>query len=94
MSFDEVKIYYDKGQLPISRLLNLCFAKLPLTVVFKEQVKPEKYRLFQTADFASTIRLYEMKMKRKMLSKSENTFVDSLHFKKVYLSVLNKKDVL
>ncbi len=91
--FSQIKIYYDKGQLPISRILNLCVAKFPLPFLFKEQVKPEKYRLFQVADFVTTIRLYEFKMKRKTLSKSERVFVDSRHFKKIYLSALKKKEI-
>lgn len=82
-SFDEIKVYYDKGQYWVSRLLNLCFARLPFTFTFKEQVKPENYRLFQVADFASTIRLYETKMEFKELSKSERAFVDIRYFKKV-----------
>lgn len=92
--FSEIKVYYDKGQYWISRLLNLSFARLPFNFVFKEQVTPEKYRLFQVADFASTVRLFETKMKRKNLSKSEKAFMDERYFRKIFVKVLNKKSLL
>ena len=92
--FSEIKVYYGKGQYWISRLLNLCFAKLPFNFIFKEQVTPEKYRLFQVADFASTVRLFETKMKSKNLSRSEKAFMDERYFRKIFVKVLNKKNLL
>ena len=43
---------------------------------FKQRVHPENYRLFQVADFISTVKLLEIKMSTCGLSGSEKIFID------------------
>ena len=43
---------------------------------FKKEVQPGSYRLFQVADFVSTIRLLELKLNNSELSNSENKFIE------------------
>lgn len=85
-------IYYDKGQNPITRLLNICFTHSYLNYTFKEDVKAESYRLFQVADFFSTVKLYETKVIANNLTNSEINFADKRHFKRIYLKVFYKKE--
>ena len=60
----------------------------------KKEVVPGSYRLFQVADFVSTVKLMEIKMINNELSHSEQKFVDSKHLKKNYIKVINKKKIL
>ena len=89
--FDETVIYYDKGQHNLSSVLNLAFADAPFSNAFHDAVKPELYRLFQVADFVSTIRLLEEKWADKTISEFEASFIDKWHCKNVYLKMLNRK---
>ncbi len=90
--FNEIVIYYDGGQRIISNTLNLAFGDTGFPIKFKEAVKPENYRLFQVADFVSTIYLIYSKFnKYKKLSKSELTIMDQRHFKNLYLRTVKKK---
>lgn len=89
--FDETVIYYDKGQHNLSSVLNLAFADAPFPSIFHDDVKPEHYRLFQVADFVSTVRLLEEKWADKTINEFEMAFIDEWHFKNVYLKMLNRK---
>lgn len=61
--FDSLKVYYDCGQAPISKLLHDTFAaKLGTKVEFAQAVRPENYKLFQLADLICTIKLAESKL--------------------------------
>ena len=92
--FDEIVVYYDKGQQIVSNTLNLAFGDSGYPVLFKEKVKAEKYRLFQVADFISTIYLISAKYNLyKKLSKSESAMMDARHFKNVYLRTIRKKEL-
>lgn len=92
-SFDKIIIYYDNGQNMITRVLNGAFAISGLSYEFKKEVLPESYRLFQVADFISTIRLLEIKLSKNELSNSELMFVDKYHLKKNYIKGINKKKI-
>lgn len=92
-SFDEAVIYYDKGQHKLSSVLNLAFSEAPFQSVFHTNVRAESYRLFQVADFVSTIRLLEMKTEDGSVNRFEAKFIDKKHFKKVYLRTLIKKSM-
>lgn len=89
-AFSNIVIYYDRGQNPISRMLKSCFSDSGLSFSFREQVRSSKYRLFQVADFVSSVRLLELKMNAKQLSPFEEKFIDSRHLKRIYLKTLNK----
>ena len=62
-SVDSVKVYYDCGQAPVTKLLqDTFFAKLGSRIEFAQGVKPEKYKLFQLADLICTIKLTQLKV--------------------------------
>lgn len=74
--FEVVKVYYDCGQTPVTRLLHDTFAaRLGERVVFAESVRPENYTLFQLADLICSIKLMECKLTSgDSLSPGENRF--------------------
>ena len=90
-SFNEIVIYYDNGQNLITKILNGAFAISGLNYEFKKEVVPGSYRLFQVADFVSTVKLLEIKLSKNELSNSELKFVDVYHLKKNYIKGVNKK---
>lgn len=92
-SFGSIIVYCDKGQNPITRMLNQVFAISGLNYSFKERVKPSNYRLFQAADFVSMIKLVEAKMLSEELSDSEKSFFKPRTIKKNYLKAIAKKEL-
>lgn len=91
LAFDSVKVYYDNGQIELSRILSTVFNTMLDNVIFK-RVLPKDYRLFQAADLACTLKLTELKMMNHSLSKSEtNFFQDERTIKKNYIKVLRAK---
>ena len=60
LTYDIVKIYYDNGQVELSRILASVFNVL-LPSVETKKVIPSDYRLFQVADFICTMKLTELK---------------------------------
>ncbi len=94
LSFDEIVVYYDGGQQIVSNALAFAFGGVGYNVSFKERVVPANYRLFQVADFISTIVLISTKLnKYKKLSKIESTFVDERHLKNLFLRTIKKKEI-
>ena len=89
----KIIVYYDNGQHHITRILNNSLAITGLNYDFKKEVHPFDYRLFQVADFITTVRLLELKANFKELSKSELKFIDSRHLKKNYIKMINKKEI-
>lgn len=92
LSFDDVKIYYDNGQVEVSKILSSVFNALLPNVVFKK-VMPKQYRLFQVSDLLCTMKLVELKLNAKTISKSELTFFGNIRdLKKNYLKPLSRKE--
>lgn len=92
-SYDTVKIYYDNGQVEVTRILSSVFNALLENVEFRK-VYPTDYRLFQVADLICTLKLTELKMQEHQLSKSEVYFFnDERTLKKNYLKPLSKKEI-
>ena len=92
-SFDSVKVYYDNGQVEVTRILSSVFNALLENVEFR-RVLPADYRLFQVADLICTLKLAELKLKNHLLSKSELYFFgDERTLKKNYLKPLAKKEL-
>ena len=90
---DVVKLYYDNGQVELTKILVSVFSVLLDNVEYKKVI-PSDYRLFQVADLACTIKLTELKFKNKTTSKSELIFFkDERTFKKNYLKVFNAKSI-
>lgn len=92
-AFDLINVYYDKGQQVVYKALAQAFGISGYPAEFKKEVKQEKYRLAQVADYITSIRLTELKMNAGTLSKSEERFFENKKvFKRVYLRSLNKKN--
>ena len=72
---DVVKVYYDCGQSPVTRILHRSFTALGGKVVFATDVQPRRYKLFQLADLICTLSLVATKIKaRETLTDSEYSF--------------------
>lgn len=91
--YDIVKVYYDNGQTEVTKILVSVFTTLLSNVVFIKVI-PSEYRLFQVADLICTLKLTELKLDKKTLSKSEQYFFqDERTFRKNYLKPLVKKEM-
>ncbi len=92
LSYDKVKVYYDNGQIEVTRLLSSVLHALLPEVEFRK-VFPSDYRLFQVADLLCTLELTRMKMDNKMLSRHELNFwgKESI-FRKNYLKEISRKE--
>ena len=92
LAFDDVKIYYDNGQVEVSRLLSSVFNALLPNPIFRK-VMPTDYKLFQVADFICTMELVSLKLENSLFSKSEmNFFGNKRDLKQNYLKALKKKE--
>lgn len=68
LAFDDVKIYYDNGQVEVSKILPSVFNALLPNPVFRK-VMPSEYKLFQAADLLCTLELVRLKLENNMFSK-------------------------
>ncbi len=92
LKFDDVKIYYDNGQVEVSKILSSVFNALLPNPIFKK-VMPSEYKLFQAADFFCTMMLVQLKLKKSLFSKSEMNFFGNIRdLKRNYLKPLLKKE--
>ena len=92
LTFDDVKIYYDNGQVEVSKLLSSVFNALLPNPIFRK-VMPSDYKLFQAADFICSMELVRLKLESNQFSKSEMTFFGSQRYlKQNYLNILKKKE--
>lgn len=92
LGFDNVKIYYDNGQVEVSKILSSVFNALLPNPVFKK-VMPKDYKLFQVADLLCTMKLAELKQENGLFSNSEKAFFGNMRdLKKNYLKHLKKKE--
>ena len=88
-SFDKMIVYYDKGQVELTRLLVSVFTIMFHSVEFRK-VEPSAYRLFQVADLCCTMELIRAKYKNDALNKSEIIFFgNKKNLKKNYLNHLD-----
>ena len=93
LEFDCIKVYYDNGQIEVTRILSSVFNSLLDHVQFR-RVIPSDYRLFQVADLICTMTLTELKMYNHMLSRSELAFFqDERTLKKNYLKPIKTKEL-
>ena len=92
LSFHDVKIYYDNGQVEVSKMLSSVFNALLPNPIFRK-VMPAEYKLFQAADLLCTLELVKLKLEHNMFSKSEKSFFGNIRdLKKNYLKPLSKKE--
>ena len=91
-SFDNVKIYYDNGQIEVSKILSSVFNAMLSNPVFRK-VMPRDYKLFQAADLICTMELTKLKLENGLFSKSEKVFFGSIRdLRKNYLKPISKKE--
>ena len=91
IGFDVVKVYYDNGQVEVTKLLSSVFVSLLENVEFK-RVFPSGYRLFQVADLACSLKLLDIKYERHELARAEMLFFeDERTLKKKYLKPFSDK---
>ena len=89
--FDRVIIYYDNGQVELTKILISAFRILYSHVEFRK-VKPADYKLFQIADLICTIELLSEKAEMNAFTNSELEFFRNVRdFKKDYLKHIRKK---
>lgn len=92
LSFGDVKIYYDNGQVEVSKILSSVFNALLPKVEFRKVV-PSQYKLFQVADLLCTLYLVHLKLEASNISRSELSFFGNIRdLKKNYLKPLAKKE--
>ncbi len=89
--FDKVIIYYDNGQVELTKIITSVFNAFYSNIEFRK-VKPSEYKLFQVADLLCTMELLKLKTDANSFSKSEKEFFHSPRdFKKNYLKYVWKK---
>ena len=90
-AFDCVKIYYDNGQIELTKILSSVFNAVLPNIVLKK-VYPTDYKLFQVADMICTFKLISLKLEQGGLSKSESLFFGNIRdLKKNYLKHIMDK---
>lgn len=93
LEYDVVKVYYDNGQVELSKALSYVLNALLPNVEFRKVV-PSEYRLFQVADAICTFELLNLKRENKILTKSEIKFFDGEQsLKKDYIRHIQKKRI-
>ena len=89
LSYEKTKIYYDNGQIEISKILASVFTVL-LPEVEIRRVVPSDYRLFQAADMFCSMELIRLKAAESAISASEMEFFGNIRdLKKNYLKPLD-----
>jgi len=92
-SFDEIIVYYDNGQLELTRILTSTLTIMLNNVSFRK-VQPSDYRLFQLADMFCALELVAIKFENKNASRTETDFFHSSRdFSRNYLKEIRQKRV-
>jgi len=92
--YDEINIYYDNGQIELTRLLTSTLSVLLPNVTF-HRVKPSDNKLSQLIDMYCSLELVATKFDFKMSSHSELEFFHNARtFKKDYLKKIRSKRLL
>lgn len=94
LAYDIIKVYYDNGQVELTRILSSVLSVLLPQVEFRK-VLPSEYRLFQVADLICTLELIRLKMDSKTISRHELAFWGKeSDFRKNYLKRVYQKEYL
>jgi len=91
--YNSLKIYYDKGQKQLAKILKASFETFFNNVEENFNASPECYKLFQAADMISTLRMVSLKYQNGKTSKTEKEFFGEEKFfrKNILNKVKNKK---
>ena len=91
--FEEIVVYYDNGQIELTKILTSVFNTMFSNVDFRK-VQPKDYILFQAADLICTLELVAQKFENKTQSHSEQEFfMNGRDFRKNYLKPILKKKI-
>ncbi len=92
--FDKVIIYYDNGQIQLTKILIAIFGSLLGDNSEFRVITPNNYKLFQAADLICTLSLIKNKLiRKKNLTNSERIFFGSVSkLKKNYLKCFEKME--
>ena len=92
-TFDKIVVYYDNGQIELTRILVSVFNAVLNKVEFRK-ILPVDYKLAQVADLICTLEYLSIKVNEKSLSKSELAFFGSAReLEKNYLRHIRKKRI-
>jgi hypothetical protein len=90
-TYDEIIVYYDNGQIDLTRILTSTLTALLSKVEFR-LVKPADYKLFQLADMLCALELVAVKFDKNTASRSEiDFFCSAREFRRNYLRKMRKK---
>ena len=90
-AFDKIIIYYDNGQVELTKIITSVFNAFFSNVEYRK-VRPVDYKLFQVADLLCSMELLALKAEKGSFTKSETEFFGSVRdFKKNYLKSLLRK---
>ena len=90
-SFDKIIVYYDNGQVELTKILISIFYSLFSNVEFRK-VRPKDYKLFQVADLVCAMELLAKKAENNSFTHSEMEFFGGIRdFKKNYYKWIKKK---
>ena len=91
--FDKIIVYYDNGQVVLTKTLTTLFNAFFSNVEFRK-VEPINYRLFQVADLVCSLKLIDEKADSIGLSNSEIEFFHSARdFRKDYYKWIERKHI-
>lgn len=92
LSYDKVKIYYDNGQVEVTKIIISVFTTLLEKTELKKAFQKD-YKLSQVADLVCTATLTDLKMNNGALSRSERRILGSdRDINKNLLKPLKKKE--
>lgn len=96
LRFSEIIVYYDNGQIQLSKILETIFKNNLGDCIEFRQVMPSNYKLFQAADLICTLTLLKTKLQNtKKLTKYENVFFRGKNnLKKNFLNYLDKIKII
>lgn len=90
--FHEIKVYYDNGQVEVSKMLSSIFNTLFSNVIFKKVI-PSQYKLFQAADYFCYFKLLSLKLKNNSISDNEIKFFGKKYnINKNYIKEIKKRE--
>ena len=95
-AFDQVNVYYDCGQSPLTNILHQVFeVSVPVPVKFVQGVKPENYKLFQLADLLCSLHLIRKRLEvgEMMTHPEERLFGGPRHFKRNVLKQILSHEI-
>ena len=84
---NEIKVYYDNGQVELSKIIYSTF-NIMLKNVVSKRVMPKDYKLFQVADLFCTITNLELKIRNNNLSNSDHIILGNE--KDIKKNIINK----